>query len=239
MKLYSLSTSRLQLLESGQFINRFFIDFENESLDASTDRELESLYVDLKEQSVVYNAALLQVKAKSETETIAKLDLIRDQKITTIRRAVSVFEYTDDAAERMAYQEARVILKKYNNIEKSNYEAETLGIDKLVTELKNAKFNMVTVLGIDRPIAYLQDANINFKKVFDSRSTETISLETYDMKALRNSIFNTYKDLTEYVHVMAKRQKTPFFIKTLDVINNGRKYYATIVARRTGTENAQ
>lgn len=239
MKLYAISTSRLQVLESGQFINRFFIDFDNEGLDASTDSEFESLYIDLKEQSVVYNAAVLQVKAKSETETIAKLDLIRDQKITTIRRAVSVFEYTDDPAKRVAYQEARVILKKYNHLEKSNYEAETLGIDKLVTELKNAKFNTVTVLGIDLHIAYLQDANRDFKKVFDSRSTETISLETYDMKALRNAIFTTYKDLTEYVHVMAKRQKTPFFIKTLDVINNGRKYYADILARRTGTDTEQ
>lgn len=239
MKLYSISTSQLQLLESGQFINRLITDFENEGIDPKKDPEFELLFQELKQQSPSYNNALKQVKAKAETETIMGLDRIRDQKTSTIRRAVSVYEYTDDAKEKMAYQEAKAILKKYSSIENANYEAQTLGLEKLIKELSEAKYDVVMTLGLKPHILALENANTNFKKTFDTRSSATISTETFDTKTLRKAIFTTYNDLAEYVLVMAKRKKTPFFIETLDVINNGRKYFADILARRSGTGKAQ
>ncbi|MFY0484050.1 DUF6261 family protein [Flavobacterium sp. PLA-1-15] len=239
MKLYPISTSQLQLLESGQFINRVITDFINTGIDPKKDGEFESIFSELQGQSPVYNDALMQVKAKAETETILKLDVIRDQKISTVRRAVSVFEYTDDAAQRMAYQELRSILKKYSAIDKANYEAESLGVDKLVKELKEAKFDAMNLLGLEFHILNLEKANFNFKKMFDSRSSNVISTETFDTKSLRNSIFATYKDLAEYVLLMAKRKKTPFFIETLKAINYGREYYADILAKRAATGTAQ
>lgn len=44
MKLYPLSASKLQYLETGQFIIRFLSDFENFPLDASTDPDFKRLY---------------------------------------------------------------------------------------------------------------------------------------------------------------------------------------------------
>ena len=239
MKIYPISTSKLQLLESGQFINRLITDFINTGIDPKKDGEFELIFNELKSQSPIYNDALMQVKAKAETESILKFDVIRDQKISTVRRAVSVYEYTDDAAQRMAYQELRSILKKYSKIEIANYEAQSLGVDKLVKELKEAKFDAMNLLGLEFHVLNLEKANFNFKKMFDSRSSDVISTETFDTKMLRNSIFTTYKELADYVLLMAKRKKTPFFVETLKVVNNGREYFADILAKRAGTGTAQ
>ena len=235
MKLYPITTTRLQLLESGQFIVRFITDFDNSGLVATTDAEFKKQLDELRAQSPIYNNALMQVKAKAETEELVGLDLRRDQKFSSLRRALSAYEFTDDAAEKMAYLELNVIMRRYNDIEKANYEAETLGIDKIVEDFRAAKDHAIDTLQLVRFVNKLGEANDAFKLMFNNRSSETISTVTYDTKGLRTAIFNTYKDLAEYSLVIAKRNKTvPFYITLMDVLNTGREYYADILARRKG-----
>ncbi len=235
MKLYPITTTRLQLLESGQFIVRFLTDFDNSGLEASTDAEFEKQLEELRAQSPIYNNALMQVKAKAESEELVGLDLRRDQKFSSLRRALSAYEFTDDATEKMAYLELNVIMRRYNDIEKANYEAESLGIDKIVEDFRAAKDNAIETLQLKRFVDKLEEANNLFKEMFSQRSSDTISTVTYDTKALRTAIFNTYKDLAEYSLVIAKRNKTvPFYITLMDVLNTGREYYADILARRKG-----
>ena len=59
----------------------------------------------------------------------------------------------------------------------------------------------------------------------------------YDTKLLRKNILATYKDLAEYVFVMAKRKNVAFYTDTLTAINNGRKYFADILAKRAGNND--
>src|SRR5205814_2331990 len=78
-------------------------------------------------------------------------------------------------------------------------------------------------------------ANVNFNEKFNSRSFQTMTETVYDTKMLRREILKTYKDLTEYVLVMAKRKNTPFYLQTLSAINNGREYFARIAASHKST----
>jgi hypothetical protein len=233
MKLYPITTSRLQLLESGQFINRLITDFDNSGLEASTDAEFKLQLEELRKQSPIYNDALMQIKAQAETEELVALDLRRDHKFSSLRRALSAYEFTDSPQERSAYLELSVILRKYNDIEKSNYEAESLGIEKVAKEFRQAKDAASEVLVLNRFVDQLEEANNAFKTMFNKRSSETISTETYDTKELRKNIFDTYKELAEYSLAIAKRKKTvPFYITLIDILNTGREYYADILARR-------
>jgi Trk K+ transport system NAD-binding subunit len=135
----------------------------------------------------------------------------------------------------MAYKLLKIALNSYKDIEKANFEAESLGIDNLVVELRNAKHApAVETLGLTKHINTLESANTTFKNTFNTRSTTTINTTVYDTKLLRKNILDTYKDLAEYVLVMAKRKDTPFYNDTLTAINNGRKYFADILARRSG-----
>jgi Family of unknown function (DUF6261) len=235
MKLYPLSFPRLQYLETGQFIIRFLTDFDSLNLDPTTDNEFETLYDSLQTQSPIYDVALMQIRAKAESELLMAQDDIRDKKVSTLRRAVAVFEHSDVEAEITAYKLLKIVLNTYKDIEKANFEAETLGLDNLIAELRNeAHLPAVQTLALTNHINNLEVANNNFKTTFNTRSTTTINTTVYNTKLLRKNIIATYKELVEYVYVMAKRKKTPFYIDTFTVINNGRKYFADIIARRSG-----
>lgn len=235
MKLIEISTSRLQNLEVGQFIIRFLTDFQNQNLDATVDPDFKRLLDELKTQSPLYEASLLQIRAKAESEELAKLDMVRDKALRTLRRALLVTEFSQDIAEQEAYASLKIILKTYRDIENQNYEAESLAIDTLVTELRSPK-NALAVqrLGLERYVNKVEETNTIFKNTFDKRSTNTISTEVFDTKLLRKNIIQAYKNLSEYVLVMAKTKNTPFYSETLTILNNGRKYFSDILARRHG-----
>ena len=235
MNLYPITISQLTYLDSGQFIVRYITDFENSSVDASADPDFKAVHDSLLEQSPIYNQALMQIRAQAETVELIGLDEARDKKVTTLRRALSVFEHSDDATEKAAYGLVKIVLRTYKNIETVNYEAESLGVDNLIVELRNGiHLPAVQLLVLERHINNLETANTNFKKKFDIRSTDTITTEVYDAKALRTTILDTYKELAEYVLVMAKRRNTQYYLDILKIVNNGREYFATIVARNAG-----
>lgn len=232
MKLYPLNLSRLNYLDSGQFIVRYLTDFSNSGIDVSTDADFKALHNSLVQQSPLFNDALMQIRAQAETIELIALDQTRDKKVTTLRRALSVFENSDTTDEQAAYQLIKITLTTYKDIDKVNYEAESLGIDNLIAELRNAShIAAVQALGIEVHINNLETANTNFKNKFNTRSTEAINTIVYDTKALRKAILETYKELAEYILVMAKRRNTAYYLDILKTINNGREYFATILAR--------
>jgi hypothetical protein len=234
MNLYPLTISRLSYLDSGQFIVRYLTDFQNSGLDPATDPDFKVIHEALKTQSPLFNAALMQVRAKAESEELMALDIRRDQKMATLRRALSVFEYTDVPAELTAYKLIKITLKTYKDIERENFEAESLGLDNLVVALNNAAtLPSVQVLKLEGHVGNLKLANDQFKAKFSTRSSDTISTVVYDTKTIRNTILATYKNLAEYALVMAKNRSTnAFYGELLTIINNGRAYFATILARQ-------
>jgi len=234
MKLYPIPVSRLQILESGQFITNLITDYTKSGLNPGTDAEYNKQYEALTTLSTPYNAALNQIKAQKETEELMNLDILRDQSLTTIRRAVSLFEFSRDAAEISAYKEVVIILRKYTALERANYPAETLGIDKVVAEIRGAKDDPMGVLQLKNHVDLLEEENTAFKVKFADRSSDVISTVSYDVKTMRKEIFEVYSTLADYVALMAKIKKEAYFLDTLKVFNYSREYFADILARREG-----
>ena len=235
MELHKLITSQLQYVESGQFIVRLMTDFSNSRLDANQDPEFNALFESLKVQTPVYSKALMQIQARAESEELLRLDDIRDKKVATLRSAVNVFRYADEVAEKQAHALVMTVQRKYKDVEKMNFEAESFALSNYIEELRGPNFIGATqALGLTPHITALENANNEFKTLFSTRSTAITNTEVYDTKALRKEILGTYKDLAEYVFVMAKRKKTPFFIETLNILNTSRSYYSDIIARRKG-----
>ena len=235
MKLHKLNTSLLLYVESGQFIVRLMTDFSNSTLDANEDPEFSALFESLKVQTPLYSKALMQIQARAESEELLRLDDIRDKKVLTLRKAVNVFRYADEVAEKQAYASMMTVQRNYKGVEKMNFEAESLALSNYIDELRSQNSIIATqTLGLTPHITALENANNHFKTLFSTRSTAITNTEVYDTKALRTQILSTYKDLAEYVFVMAKRKKTPFFIETLNILNTSRSYYSDIIARRKG-----
>ena len=234
MQLYPISTSRLQVIEAGQFINRYIEDVENSGQVLTTDAEFNIQFTKIKTINISYNDALLQVKAHAESIALINLDTRRDHKIAVIRRFTSAYEYTDDPAELAAYREINVILRKYKNIEIDNYETESLAISNMIIEIRGAQNHAIDTLNLPRHVDNLEFANNEFKTMFANRSTEIGSEIEYDTKALRKEIFTVYNKLANYVLMMADYKQTPFFIDMLRRVNTGREYFADVIARREG-----
>ncbi len=232
MKLHPISVSQLQQVESGTFLDRFFSDFTDSGLTAATDPEFKSQFDTLRNQLPTYKLALVQIMAKEESVELFRLDTIRDHKFAVVRRAVSVYEYSDDERELTAYRTMDVILRKYKDIEKSNYETESLNIELFIRDVRAAKDNTIDTLGLTKHIDNLEVANENFRAKFNTRSSENVSTVVYDVKMLRKAIFETYSDLATSTYLTAKRKNTPYYITLMSVINNGRAYFADILARR-------
>ncbi len=236
MKLVPIITSLLHNLESGQFLRRFFLDFEGTGLAIGFDPEFKLIYTDLEEQLPTYLAALAQVVAQAESELLLQLDVRRDRKITAVRGAWNNYRDTDVVAKKEAYNQLKPLINTYKNLATENYEAESLGIDNYIAGLKSTEhLPLVQLLNMIEQIDELEAANNLFKTTFNNRSNTTVSTVVYNTKLLKKNIFTTYKELAKYCLTMANRRTpSPYFVTALEAINNGRSYYANIIAHRNG-----
>jgi hypothetical protein len=234
MKTVNINLQKLHNLESGQFIERFFLDFQGTGLNINADPEFKIIYNDLLEQTPIYKAALAQVFAKQESELLYNLDQKRDKKLSALRLAYNVYRDTEDAPKSAAFAKLKPLMKSNKNLANENYEAESLGADNFILALRSADFlPAVTLLNMVEHVNNLATSNNLFKTTFNSRSNATISTIVYDTKMLKKKIFATYKELVNYSFTMANRRTpSPYFVTVSTAINNGRTYFANIIARR-------
>jgi hypothetical protein len=234
MKLTTISLTSLHNLESGQFITRFFSDFTGTGLSSTTDAEFDNIFVDLSNQLPTYNLALAQIAAQQESEMLLSLDAKRDKKVTALRFAWNAYRSSDDVAKKAAYTQLKPLMNNYKNIGAENFEAESLGLDLYIAGLNSPEnASAVGLLNMGEHIVNLETANNSFKTTFSNRSNATVNTTVYNTKLLRKSIFDTYKELANYTLTMANRRTpSPFFVTVLEAINNGRAYYANIIAHR-------
>lgn len=229
MSLYPFSASQLTYLDSGEFIVRYITDIENQGIDLSVDPDFKEMHLELVAQSPIFNLALSQIKARAESQALLKLDVSRDKKISTLRKAFGVAKNSDDAAEQVAYDKIKIVFNAYKGIESLNFPAESLAITNLISELRNGNhLPAVQVLGLMPHINNLETANTNFITTFDSRSTSVISTEVYDTKALRKKILATYNDLANYIQFKVKRTNNAYYNSVLTSVNYSRKYFANL-----------
>jgi hypothetical protein len=231
MKLYSFSPSNLTYLDSGEFIVRYLTDVANQGIDLNVDLDFKAFHSSLVVQSPIYNKALAQIRAKSESQELLLLDRARDKKLSTLRVAFNVAKYSDDENIIAAYGKIKVLLNAYKGVEKVNYPAESLALTNLIAELRTTtNAPLAALLGLNPHINNLETANATFVAKFNIRSTDVISTETFDTKQLRKTILATYKSLVEYAEVMAKVKNNAYYTMLLTTINYSRQYFATIVA---------
>ncbi|KAA5536953.1 hypothetical protein F0919_04575 [Taibaiella lutea] len=237
MKLHPIKARNLRLAEVGQFIVRYFTDIDSLGLDLKKDIDFYTVHIELKMRSNAYHDAMKQIKAMAETKELEMLDMQRDHMITTLRRAVSVFEYSNNKDEKNAYQIAMIIMRSYTDLESENYEAETFDIQKLLKEWsKPENEEIIEKLELLKHIGNLKNSAEAFDNLFNNRSTTTVRKVSYNTLALKKQMMDSYGKLVHYVTGMISVKSTDkdFYIQILDAINNGRKYFADILARRKG-----
>ena len=227
-----LKTSALTYLEAGQLMNRHLSDLSTIDPDLLTDPPYNAYVQKIGIKLDPFKKALAQVLKNEETEKIVLADENRDKAVLAIKMAIKLYGKSDDPVEVETSRSLGILFGAYKNLEKLNYEAETLAIDKLVSDLNSpAYLDKVNLLQLNKYVARLTDTNNAFRNLFGGRMVTTATTEKYDIKALRKDLQQTYSDFTAYVLSMTKATENQLFPSALNLLNTARKYYADQLAR--------
>jgi len=140
---------------------------------------------------------------------------------------------SDDETEVNACRSLQILMGSLKNLTRLNYEAKTLGIEKLVSELENEHYaDKVAFLQLSRYVDRMKKANRDFAALFSGRMVAEATSEAYNMKLIRKEMLRKYSDFTAYVLAMAKATESLLFVSSLNLLNAARKYYSEMVARR-------
>ncbi|MBL7966698.1 MAG: hypothetical protein JNK09_06825 [Prolixibacteraceae bacterium] len=234
LNLEPVRTTNLTNMEAGQLIRRTLDDFATIDQQLMVDAPLNAYVQEIGRQKGFYEKALAQVRKSEETEKIGLADKNRDQAIQAFTKSLKLYGVSDDVAEVEASRGLSIVLSNFKGLADLNYEAETMAIDKLVSELESpAHAAKVGLLNLGRYISRLKTTNEAFKTLFANRLVAEASTESYDMKVIRAELMKKYADMANYVLAMAKALNSPLFLTALNLLNASRKYYSDMLARRT------
>lgn len=234
-KLITVDLHGLHQAEFGQFITRFYEDFGKTSLSEETDADFKTLFDSLKELIPSYNRSLEQFRATEESKKIAELDKVRDIDFQALRDSIKPYRATKNTTQKNAYEALKIVIDVYKNASKEGYEKETSLISTLVSTLQSDKYAPhVKTLRIGEFVTELEKTNKAFNDVFAHRSFLMLQKETLNSRELRKEMTAIYRKMTKYIETLADVKQDEYYKKVLDVMNNSRKYYADILAVRSG-----
>lgn len=239
-ELEALRAAGLTNLEAGQLIKRHLSDIATLDKELIVDEPLTNYLDGLTTAEATYEKALVQVQMNEESKKIQVADINRDKSISVITSAISLHSKSDDAEEIEAARSLTILINTYKDLANLSYEAESMGLDRLVSDLESEAYKpKVDLLGMGRYVTRAKDANDAFKTLFGNRLVAEASTITYNAKLLRKELFAQYGEATQYIVSMANAHKTPQFLQVLALINEARKYYAGLLARRAGVKDKE
>jgi len=222
----------LSNMGAGQLINRHLSDLNTIESTLRTDESFNAYIQELTRQVEVYDKALARVRKNDETAKIKQAGVIRDKAVQSFVTALKLYSLSDNEAEVEASRGLRILMDSFKNLVRLNYEAKTLGIDKLVSDLESETYSgKVDFLQIERYVGRMKSANNDFNVLFSGRMVAEAMTETYNMKQIRREMLRKYADFTAYVLAMAKATESQLFTSALSLLNTTRKYYSDMLAR--------
>lgn len=235
-----LKVSVLTNMEAGQLMNRLLSDLGTIDSNLLTDVPYNNYVQKIGNKMELYRNALAQVQKSEETEKIGLADAARDKAVSAFGTALKLYSTSDDPVEVETSRSLGILFGTFKNIARLNYEAETLAIDKLTSELNSpAYIEKINYLNMGKYVTRMTDTNAAFKNLFGGRMVTTAMTESYDMKTIRAELQVIYNDFTNYVLAMAKAIDNPLFPTALNLLNTARKYYADQLARRTAPKKEE
>lgn len=140
-------------------------------------------------------------------------------------------------AEKGAYSQLSTLFGLYKDIKRANYEKETAMIAELLKKLETIPHaEAVKTLNIALFVENLSESQRQFEIAFSGRQAAGIGKSPVDRKVLRQQVEKPYQLLGSYLEVTEAIQSDAERKQLLDVVNNSRKYYADLLARRKGSK---
>jgi hypothetical protein len=229
----NLNTARLSNLEFGQHLRTIHTNINTFASGFITDAGALNYMSALDYNLVEYDKGMMILKKSDETVKIMAADHKRDNVLSSFFRHLDAHELTEDPAEHEAYESVNNLTQAYRTTRYWNFEEETNGIHALIDDLQTPKYIAhLQTLGIENKVGQLKTANLAFEALFNGRIQENLATPMYDVKQMRQQLRVTYQQFGAYAVSMVNTYNSEQFKKILEVINNVRSYYATLLAKR-------
>ena len=236
MKKYSLvrlDLFRVKNAEFKQFLTRLFEDFQGSGLSLDTDEVLKNLFKSLKSKSDTYAKALEQVRAKEESKKISELNKVRNADFQALKDSIKPYKNAKTENQQKAYHALKLVFDNYKGVVQDSYEGRTSRLHTLISQLRSNEYSDdVDTLYIVGFVNELEKSNTAFNEIFNKRSLQSLQKETLSVKEIRKELTDIYQNTANYILAVTNVKEDPFYTKTLEVLNNSRKYYADMLARR-------
>jgi hypothetical protein len=237
---YQISNLNLIHLNNVEFcalMNRNLSDINQMTAHLITDPILTSYLKRLHDQKEEYLRSILNARKHSLTDQIAEDNKARNGAFRLLRKAVKLASESMITDERLSGEELVILMKSYHNIDYVNYAAKSYSIANLLDQLTNSTYAPhVSKLNLDRYVGHLQATNDAFEQHHHSRASDMAITENQDTRALRLQLGDFYREVTIYVQALANATDHEQYVKTIALINGGRKYFSDMLARRRGVK---
>ncbi|MDR1169833.1 MAG: DUF6261 family protein [Prevotellaceae bacterium] len=178
---------------------------------------------------------------KSEfTKKKAEADHDRDQTFSGMAGYVrSQTKHFDPSIRDNAYHVLN-LLKNYGDLTKADYDAETAGIDSVVSRLNSQDYILaVQALGLTSWIAELASLNALFRSYVDDVAQEQLHKPSITFNQARRETDGAYHDITDRVTALININGQDSYVTLVDELNVLTNHYNTLVHEHYGRIHAR
>ena len=200
--------------------------------------EIVSVYSQYK---TAYNdeVSVLDMVQKSEfTQEIEEQDEVRDDIFYGFKTAVksALNHYSQDL--RKAAKKVEIVLDSYGNIARKSFDQETAAIDDIIRELNDSRKVEIDQLGLQMWLVMLSKENDTFKRIMESRYSQSANRPTLRMRNTRQIVDSLFRGILNFIEAYTTlngMQKHENFLKELNAVS---ERYKNLLAQAEGKRKA-
>ena len=155
--------------------------------------------------SEVFQQSVLNKNGSEFNKLVSEKDEIRDNAFVGLRKFVQAHFCSPTIEEKKAAEHANEILEWYGSkIEALPHSDESIYIEKIIDEFKKpSAAELAKVLNLHLWLSALEEAQAEFKKVFEQHSNESVARNEIDSSNnLKKTLVKQLGEFMEYVSAM-------------------------------------
>lgn len=204
---YQVTTLNTRLLDNAEFFQ--LMSETKETVSAATkSNKQETVYANrlatLTELLPKLEASLHLSKKSKVTGVLEAADRERDDALSTLTQLVRAFARVKDPETKAAYDTLARLLSNYSALAQQSYEKETEGINHLLNQLKESKYqSALTRLHLTVHVETLKTAQKNFENRYKERLSEQSTQTPSQIRELRRQLQEHYDFLVDFTAINA------------------------------------
>ncbi|MDO4775720.1 MAG: DUF6261 family protein [Aerococcaceae bacterium] len=207
-KQYQVITLDSRVLENSEFFQLLSETKEAISATIKSNKQDAAIYTNrvaiLTELLPKLEASLHLSKKSKVTGVLETADRERDDALSTFTQLVRAFARVKDPETKAAYDILARLLSNYSALAQQSYEKETEGINHLLNQLKESKYqSALTRLHLTVHVETLKTAQKNFENRYKERLSEQSTQTPSQIRELRRQLQEHYDFLIDFTAVNA------------------------------------